>query len=320
MLLSVAVSAAAAVPDLDAVLQDMTMEHPWITYSSDWPANVYSFVHLSDTQWHTALDPDTYLEQCQWIADNRSTYNIRFVAHSGDVVDNMWLQNQWDSAVEGVHILENAEIPRMIVAGNHDIDHGSLNYSHFLYYFNANKYVNNYTDMYVYNDGEAQIQLVPTGNGHTWMFVGLGYYPTNSALKWAAGIMDKYRQYPAVIVLHDFLDVNGKIDGTGERVTDALITPFPNTRLVLCGHNHAAAINEIMFDDDGDGAADRRVYALLADYQADSAKGDSNIRLLTISEPDNQIYVRTYNTLINDFVPEDEFILPMDSNWFAEQD
>jgi len=288
------------------------------TVTSNYPLDIYTFVHLSDTQYYTALAPSVYIEQCRYIATWRNEYNIRFLAQSGDIIDCAPLKNQWDNAVAGMRIIENAEIPRMITAGNHDQGF-NYDYSLFCEYFGTDTYRNNYTEMYSYNNGEAQVQLVPSGNGHTWMFVGIGYGPTTEALLWASSIMSMYPNYPAVIVTHDYLETTGELSETGRKIAYYLVEPFPNTRLVLCGHNHAVATNISSYDDDRDGVADRYVYALLSDYQADGTKLSGKLRLLTVSEPENLIYVRTYSTEIANFVEDDEFIIRMDGNWFSNQ-
>ena len=280
--------------------------------------DIYSFIHISDTQYSTALAPYVFQEQCEYIAQNRDLLNIRFVAHTGDIIDCAPLENQWLNAKCCINILENAEIPKQIIAGNHDIG-TEQNYREFLSWFGADTYINNYTAMYSYNNGEALVQLVDAGNGHIWMFAGTGWNPTEHALKWVASVMAEHTDCPAVIMTHDYLNVDGTISTVGRRIASYLVDPFPNARIVLCGHNHAYATNVSAYDDNRDGIIDRRVYAMLADFQADGNQETGKFRILTVSEPEGLIYVRTYSTQTDSYIKDDAFAIKMDGDWFSSQ-
>ena len=281
--------------------------------------DIYSFVHISDTQYSTALAPYVFQEQCQYIVREKENLNIRFVAHTGDIIDCAPLENQWLNAKSAVNMLENAEIPRQIIAGNHDIG-TEQDYGAFLSWFGADTYINNYASMFSYNNGEALVQLADAGNGHIWMFVGIGWNPSLSALRWAASVMAEHAQYPTVVMTHDYLNADGTVSSIGKRIASYLVDPFPNTRIVLCGHNHAYATNISSYDDNRDGIVERRVYAMLADYQADGDQETGKFRILTVSEPEGLIYVRTYSTQTGSFVGDDAFVIRTDGDWFAGQD
>lgn len=286
-------------------------------YSEAWPEDMYSFIHFPDTQVYTALCPEVFYQECQQVIDWQKDMNIRFVAHSGDIVDSSWSQQQWQNAVQGMTMLADAEIPRMVTAGNHDL-YQNGDYSSFCKYLNTDSYVyaNNYTEMFSYRGGEAQVQLVNVGNGRTWMFVGVGFNPTDEALAWAQSVMARYTSLPAVIVTHCYLKIDGQLENIGWRIASYLVDPFPNVHLILCGHNHTLAINVCSYDMDNDGRSDRDVYALLTDYQGDEDRKSGKFRILTVSESENLIYVRTFNPATGSFVDDEEYIIQTDASWF----
>lgn len=267
--------------------------------------DAYSFVHISDTQEYMYGNEDIYAELADWTVRNRSAYNIVFLCHSGDIVDAANVPSQWESSLDARSILEDAGIPRMFVAGNHDL---KANPDAFSQYYSADSYRNNFVEeMNFYYRAEAQTQIFKVPTGREWMFVGLQFNPSDDALNWAASQIEEHSECQVVIVTHDFLSSDGYPDVVGKRISDVLIAPYKNVSLVLCGHNHGSATNCTSYDDDGDGIPDRDVYALLADYQDEAGSG--KIRLITVSEYTNEIFVETY-VCNNGFSCSDRITIP----------
>lgn len=86
----------------------------------------------ADGKFTIAIMPDTqnesnqasglsFTNRSQWLVDNKDVLDLRFVAHGGDVVNWGWLdQPQYNRAVAGMKILEDARIPYQLAIGNHD--------------------------------------------------------------------------------------------------------------------------------------------------------------------------------------------------------
>ena len=63
----------------------------------------------------------------QWIVDNKEKQNIQYVMHTGDIVDSMDRESEWVNADKSMKILEDANIPYGVLAGNHDVGPIRLN-------------------------------------------------------------------------------------------------------------------------------------------------------------------------------------------------
>jgi hypothetical protein len=59
-----------------------------------------------------------FLDQVEWIAENRDRYNIRYVIHVGDIVQGN-THNVWRFARHAMGMLDG-KVPYAIVGGNHD--------------------------------------------------------------------------------------------------------------------------------------------------------------------------------------------------------
>jgi hypothetical protein len=88
----------------------------------------FSIIVLPDTQIYSKSFPSIFNAQTQWIVDNYDTWNIVYVAHTGDIVDNHYSTEEWRNASIAMRILEEGVserfpdgIPYGIVPGNHDL-------------------------------------------------------------------------------------------------------------------------------------------------------------------------------------------------------
>src|SRR5262245_28537654 len=83
--------------------------------------NSFSVVLLPDTQnYAEKASYGVYAHQAQWIVNNRSSRNIQFVVHLGDVT-NHDVAAEWQTADAAHAILDAAGVPYGITTGNHDL-------------------------------------------------------------------------------------------------------------------------------------------------------------------------------------------------------
>ena len=81
----------------------------------------FSFIVIPDTQQEIVYRPELFNNRVSWIVNNKTSQDIRFVTHTGDMVD-------WDTpdhihyvrARDGLRPLNTAGIPYAIAVGNHD--------------------------------------------------------------------------------------------------------------------------------------------------------------------------------------------------------
>ena len=89
------------------------------------PEGSFTLVLMPDTQNYTiaAARYEIFLGQTQWVADHKDSFNIKYVLHEGDVVqDNN--DPQFAVAREAFGILDEAGVPYAIGPGNHDYGPG----------------------------------------------------------------------------------------------------------------------------------------------------------------------------------------------------
>lgn len=80
----------------------------------------FSIIWITDTQYLSASHPTYYDSLCRWIVNNKETYNVQMVVHTGDIVDTEGNRTQWSNANQSMSILLNNGIPYCWDAGNHD--------------------------------------------------------------------------------------------------------------------------------------------------------------------------------------------------------
>ena len=81
----------------------------------------FSIVVIPDTQWYAQNNSPIFEAQTQWIIDNRVTENIIYVAHLGDLKDDLSCDNiildpgppvftEWDYVEQALDLLETPSI------------------------------------------------------------------------------------------------------------------------------------------------------------------------------------------------------------------
>ncbi len=205
-------------------------------------AEKFTIAVISDTQNYTDVtlpQPrgiNTFIQQMQYLADNKKNKNIIFATHVGDVVQHgdgqfrtgsigkytLWnTRTEWDYANLALSILDNANIPFSLVPGNHDYDNynwykenngpgdnrplkgGSVWSS----YFGANSKYFSGKDWYggSYNNDMNSFQLITKGN-LKFLHLSLQMEPTPADLQWAQHVLDVHPNLPVIITTHEWLD------------------------------------------------------------------------------------------------------------------
>jgi hypothetical protein len=82
--------------------------------------DTFSIIWISDTQYITESHPDLFTDLCRWITQNKDTYNVQMVIHTGDIVNQEGNITQWTNANYSMSLLAADAIPYCWNAGNHD--------------------------------------------------------------------------------------------------------------------------------------------------------------------------------------------------------
>lgn len=262
----------------------------------------FSLVHLTDTQYLTEgatqklnakereVWADAYIDSYRWVAENKDSKKIKFVAHTGDITENWHEVNLIRSVAEkefafadrAQKVLEDTGIPHAVVAGNHDNRSGRDVGSNSLYNetFGPSRY-ESLDDSAAWKEAGADYHSWKPGDndnsytlfsagGQDFITVNLSYDVTQEEADWAARVLDQYSTRNAIVLTHAYRKPSDQPDGRGgdfshdgQIINDRVLERSPNVALVLSGHEHGVSIG--VRKDVGEPG--NNVTELLADYQ-----------------------------------------------------
>lgn len=269
----------------------------------------YSFVWMSDTQYYSESYPHIYNEQVNWIAQNKDKLNIDYVFHTGDLVNFSDQEYQWEVADKAMQVLDDAGVPYGVLAGNHDVEQKSNDYTDYYRYFGEDRFEDKPWYGGSYKNNRGHYDLI-SSNGNDYIMVYLGWGIDDEGIAWADSVLKAHPDRKAILNFHEYLLSSGNRHPVGEQLYQELVLDNENVFAVLCGHYHAADMLIDEIDDDGDGVTDRKVYQMLADYQAGPEGGQGYMRILLFDAETDQIKVKTYSPYMDDYNYYDEEEFP----------
>ncbi len=241
----------------------------FLLFSFDSP---FSVIVLPDIQNYSSRGNEEILfSQINWIIQNKDTLNIKFVAFEGDLVNNWDKNSQWFDANKAVALLEENNIPFLLVPGNHDHDKTNptqplTNYNLF---FPSFRFENNSWWGGSYGAGNTY-QIIRVGLKE-YLFLGLDACPTNDEVYWANEVFSANEDKELILVTHGYLDTkanrNVHVCGNTEYIW-AMIKTHRNLQVTLSGHVHGESILVSLND------YNLPVTQMLADYQDDINGGN----------------------------------------------
>ena len=222
----------------------------------------FSFAVLPDTQNEVfAGSPMTrHVGRAQWLADNKSALDLRFVLHSGDVTN--WGErdtSQYDIAMAGAAPLRQAGIPFAYTPGNHDTravcaggsacpGENTRETVRLLPLFNQ-YFEGQFTVSGRMEPGKLDnyYTLFEAG-GVDWLVLSLELWPRTATVDWAGTVLAAHPSHNVIVITHMYLNGDGSIStsngGYGANspkyLYDRLISQYANVRLVFSGHTGQA--------------------------------------------------------------------------------
>ncbi len=279
----------------------------------------YTFVWMSDTQYYSESYPYIFERQTNWIAEKQEELKIKYVFHTGDLVDNFGQEQEWIHADEYMAVLDQNNVPYGVLAGNHDVDQLSNDYTQYYKWFGADRFENK--DYYggSYKDNRGHYDLI-SSNGNDFIMVYMGWGVQDEDLDWMNDILAQYPDRKAILSFHEYLLVSGNRSPIGDKIYEKVVVPNENVMAVLSGHYHDSETLVSEIDDNGDGQPDREVYQMLGDYQGGPEGGQGYMKLLHFDQDNNRIVVNTYSPYLDDynfyepdeFPGKDELVLELD--------
>ncbi len=298
----------------------------------DPPQQSYTIVLLPDTQFYSFKDPGTYVEQMQWIKNQRDALNIQFVIHLGDVTDKNTLP-EWMSASAAQSILDETGVHYSMTTGNHDYpsvdgDYRRRDASYFHAFFHPSRFPwygghfrgseNNYT---LFNLGDLP-----------FMALSLEYAPPKDAMCWADKIIRDHPERRTIVATHCYQGEKGghvgncdidkdrnMVGANGEAIWQELIRWHPNIFLVVSGHINDSEYRRRDRETGGNASDTTKdaVHEILTDYQVQPGRngykdktgsaavvmrvmpdhGNGWLRTLRFDPSKDSVYVRTISVL-----------------------
>lgn len=195
----------------------------------------FSIVLLPDTQFYVQSYPEMFLAETAWIVEQKQALNLAFVLHLGDIVETFTLQPEWDRANEALKMLESAQIPYVLSAGNHDTN--LMNRGAVL--MNQNFPPSRFAPALqgtMENKIENAYYFLPAG-GRTWLIVALEFGPRDEVLAWADGIFKQNADKPAILLTHAYMYL-------GQQRYDWINYPDPKQYWNPHGYNMPGTTND----------------------------------------------------------------------------
>ncbi|WP_307892625.1 metallophosphoesterase [Bacillus swezeyi] len=279
----------------------------------------YTLIWMSDTQYYSESYPHIFEKQVKWIAEQKDKLKIKYVFHTGDLVDEADQPIQWKRADQYMKVLDDHRVPYGVLAGNHDVSHKDRSYVKYGQYFGEKRFKNKpfYGGSFLNNKGHYD--LISSG-GNDYIMLSMGWGIGKQELQWMNDVLKRYPDRKAILAFHEFLLVSGGRSPIGERIFEQVIKPNQNVIAVLSGHYHSSNLKVDKLDDDGDGQPDRKVYQMLADYQGGPEGGQGYMRIFHVDPKHDTIHVKTYSPYLDDYNfydphqygPIDEFSIKTD--------
>ncbi|MFK7693177.1 discoidin domain-containing protein [Paenibacillus sp. HJGM_3] len=255
----------------------------------------FSFVWETDTQYYSQKYPNIFETMNRWIADNKDAKKIKYVIHTGDLVQNWNQEDQWQVADQSMKILEGAGIPYGVVSGNHDVNHLVNDYEYYWKYFGRDRFAGKPGYGGDMQNNRHHYDLISAG-GMDFVILYLGVYGRidQPTIDWANGVLSQYKDRYAIVGTHVYIDAAGKYGLNGKDMMEKIVAPNENVIMTVNGHYHGAFYNVKRING-------KVVYEVMSDYQEGPEGGQGYIRLLQFDAKNKRMYMNTYSPYKDDY-------------------
>lgn len=297
-------TADSALPELDTVTdkkKDNNASRDGTNVPEDYD---FCFAWETDTQYYAEEWQHHFTNINNWIVNNKDERKIKYVIHTGDIVDDVDMTYEWENADAAMGILDKAGMPYGVLGGNHDVAAGLADYENYYKYFGENRFASQPTYGGTYQNNKGHYDLISEG-GQDFIIVYMSWNIYQDEIDWMNQVLSQYSDRKAILCFHTYTNVkqsNGTyLDYYGQLVNKYVVKKNPNVFAVLNGHYHGSSYETAMFDDDGDGRNDRTVYQICTDYQSGFEGGNEYIKFLYFDLDNNKIYMNSYSPCMDDF-------------------
>jgi len=300
---------------------------------------------ISPNSWTMILLPDTqhYVEdaaraaifdaQTQWIADHKTSHNVKMVLHQGDVTNNNNAA-QFNYAKHSMDILSAAGVPYSIAPGNHDYGtNGGTSTRDSL--FNTTTYFGTgsayATQPHFASGNGGFFEAGKTDNsyctfnagGEDWLVFSAEFGPRDAVVTWIDSVASAHPNHNVILNTHAYLFNDGSrydwpIYGAnqtwnphsyaintlpggvndGQELWDKLITKHENWKFTFNGHVLHSGTGWLGSHGDNGNV----VQQLLANYQMRAEGGEGYLRILEFMDDGNTVKVSSYSPYLGSYL------------------
>jgi hypothetical protein len=317
-----------------AVVLVQTSSAPATTLAE--PETTFTIAQVPDTQQEVLADNNPLLpNRYQWLVDNKQPLNLKFIAHTGDVV-NWGVADpvQFTRAATATAILDNSDIPYTYAPGNHDgaavTVGGSAapgntrdnlrNTAAFNQAFPL-AHLKNVQGTFEANKVDNMYQTFTAGS-KDWLVLTLEMWPRQTVLDWAKQVVAAHSHHNVIIVTHAYIDGNGGRPTTGnygdqnaQVMWDQLISQYANIKLTLSGHYGPSATGGIgAYYSEATGVNGNKVAQIMTAYHSSY---QNHVRLLNIDAENGTVNSSVYVNLSTHSAYPSGYITDSYSNFSA---
>ncbi|MCO1595726.1 metallophosphoesterase [Micromonospora sp. RHAY321] len=267
----------------------------------------FSFAVMPDTQQEVLSSSDTrFRNRTDWLVQNRSALDLRFVASSGDVVN--WDtpdHSQYVIAREAMRPIETAGIPYSLAIGNHDtqatgVGGSARDPARTRELVRDTTVFNQFFTVGQYGAVKGQFEAGKVDNSYStfeaggvqWMVLTLELWPRVEAVTWARSVVAAHPRHNVIVVTHDYIDGNGAIEQSAsygatspQYLFDNLIKQHANIRFVFSGHVGVAG-NRV-----DTGVNGNKIYTFLQTFHSNTT---NPVRLVEVDTAANSLRTWIY--------------------------
>ena len=263
--------------------------------------SIFSIIWITDTQYLAESHPAYYDGLGQWIAENKDTYDVKMVVHTGDIVDEEGNRTQWTNANQSMSALLANSIPYCWDVGNHD--------------YNATCWIGNQFSAfnpelmdqksYWVSDEFDGMNTAVRFNVAGWdcLIINIAYHANDTVLTWANQILDSNPQSHVIVATHAYIDDRCRYDSWATNFKSTVLETHANVFMTLNGHYHPTSGNRTQVGN--------RYELLFNQQDAYGQMGAASARILTFDTAKGTVNVKTYVLYANQFLqdPNNNFTL-----------
>jgi hypothetical protein len=252
---------------------------------------------------------EPFLAQTQWLAKNAAALKIPFVIHVGDIVDQVGVEAEWQVADTAMKVLEAANLPYSVLAGNHDVrsDQGydaskpdagtdadrTLANEPYLKWFPAERAQRQKTFGGRHRSGFHEFHTFEA-EGQKFLVIALSWRVSQAGIIWAQNVLNANPTLPCILVNHELISIAN--DGVsplevdyGKMMWENLIRTNDQIFMTVNGHFHGSStlVKKNDFGND--------VVEMVVDYQMAYQGGNGLMRFYEFDLTNNKIHALSFS-------------------------